>query len=266
MTLDIRPCSSNADFDAVHHLEITIWDVVPADAITPHMLHVIHHIGGIVMGAFDGDKMVGMAVATPMQQVGHLWSHMAGVLPDYQGQGIGFEIKQVQKQWALEHAYTAIHWSFDPAMRRNANFNFHQLGATTQQYHDNFYGVMTDGLNAGVPSDRFEAIWYLDRVKPTVDIPTSAPFLLHSDNDQAVLALDNKSLDAPFYAIACPYDFPAIKRKNLELATTWRYAMRSAFHAVFEQNYQVVNFITERDSKTCYYLLQKIDNASHHAD
>lgn len=260
MTFSIRPCSTNDEFTAVATLEMAIWDVRPADAITPHMLHVIHHIGGIIMGAFDDEQMVGMAVATSMQQNGHLWSHMAGVLPAYQGQGIGYQIKQVQKEWALAHHYTTIHWSFDPAMRRNAHFNFRQLGATTRQYHKNFYGVMSDGLNAGVPSDRFEAIWDLSATQAPPKTPPNLPFLLCcDDNNQPQLGLD-PNFDSPFYSIACPYDFPAIKVQNLDLALEWRHAMRDAFHRAFEHAYHVVDFVTDRQAQRCHYVLHKIDH------
>ncbi|MEM9955131.1 MAG: GNAT family N-acetyltransferase [Chloroflexota bacterium] len=252
MTITYRPCTTHDEFATVAQLEKTIWAVDDADVITAHMLHVIHRIGGIVFGAFDGDTMVGMAVATPMQEQGLLWSHMAGVLPNYQGQDIGYQIKQVQRDWALKHGYHEMRWSFDPAMRRNANFNFRKLGVTTNIYHNNFYGMMSDGINAGVASDRFEAVWRLNHPKITYDVPDDVSFLLTVGEQQLII---NTTLTQPYHAVACPYDFPAIKSENLNIARMWRQMMAKAFSVAFAGGYHVVDFVTEQDNQFCYYVL-----------
>ncbi len=91
---------------------------------------------------------------------------MAGVRPDYQQYGIGRGLKLHQRAWALEHGYDEIRWTFDPLLRGNANFNLHKLGATFGSYLINFYGTMTDGINAnGLPSDRVEAVWRLNEAR-----------------------------------------------------------------------------------------------------
>ena len=54
-----------------------------------------------------------------------------------------------------------MHWTFDPLVRRNAYFNLHKLGArAVDQYLPDFYGRMTDGINAGdTTSDRLYIQW-----------------------------------------------------------------------------------------------------------
>lgn len=258
MAINYRVCTTNEEFDTVQALEMTIWQVSAKDAITGHVMHVLHHVGGNVLAAFDGDEMIGLAVAAPTKYPGRLWSHMAGIHPDYQGQGIGYQIKQVQREWAIENGYTEMRWTFDPAMRQNAHFNFHLLGTKTTIYHENFYGVMSDNINAGVPSDRFEAIWQLDSDTTPLTIPDNIPFLLESDNQRPVVS-GNPVND--FHAVMCPYDFPAIKAENLDLAVEWRHAMRDVLQAAFEEGYQVVDFVTNRDERQCWYILHNASEA-----
>lgn len=256
MSIDYRVCTSLEEFEQIKELEMLIWTMPDSsEAITTHIQHVLSHIGGLVIGAYDGGVMVGMAVALPTRYEGRLWSHMAGVHPDYQGQGIGYQIKQFQREEALKSGYREIRWTFDPAMRGNAHFNFHLLKARTNLYHPNFYGLMTDGINAGVPSDRFEAIWRLDQEAFSGDVPDDLPFALEALHIQAVR---HEFPADGLIAVACPYDFTSLKAESLDLAKDWRKAMQTVFQEAFTQGYEVVDFVVDRDARRCWYVLQRV--------
>ena len=64
--------------------------------------------------------------------------------------------------WALARGLAQVSWTFDPLVRRNAYFNLAKLGARPRAYLVNFYGPMSDGINAGDDTDRLEAQWRLD--------------------------------------------------------------------------------------------------------
>jgi predicted GNAT superfamily acetyltransferase len=160
MPIDYRPLSDMADFERMVDLEMHIWGVHPRDAVPANMLRALAGHGGLVLGAFDGETMVGLLVSF-RASADALWSHMTGVHPAYQGRGIGWELKRIQREWALTHGITEIRWTFDPIQSRNAHFNLHLLGARSNLYHDNYYGEMDDDINRGMPSDRLEAIWVL---------------------------------------------------------------------------------------------------------
>ena len=72
--------------------------------------------------------VVGMKQGRPM-----LWSHMAGVLPEYRG-GLGFRLKLAQRDRALAQGYDLIEWTFDPMQAMNAHFNFAKLGGVVEEY------------------------------------------------------------------------------------------------------------------------------------
>ena len=80
--------------------------------------------------------------------------------PATQSRGVGHAIKLHQRGWALDRRIESVHWTFDPLVRRNAYFNLHKLGARAVTYLPDFYGRMTDGINAGdATSDRLYIQW-----------------------------------------------------------------------------------------------------------
>ncbi len=244
------------DLEKVVDLEILVWGLPPRDAAPSNLLHAMVNTGSLVVGAYDDDKLIGMALMFPTSRSNKklLWSHMAAVHPDYQSQGIGFELKQFQRKWALENGYLEIGWTFDPLQRGNANFNLHVLGGVTNTYHENFYGEMNDGINAGLPSDRVEVIWKLrnNRVKRLGEGKNSPPLLspdqiddsiclLRSVNNQPILS--KLPLQQNIYLAEIPAKISALKDISKDLALEWRLALRDVFQTAFQAGYRAQDFV-----------------------
>jgi predicted GNAT superfamily acetyltransferase len=119
--------------------------------------------GNYVAGAWDGDALVGAAMGWLGREgdTDHLHSHIAGVVPEAQGRGVGYRLKMHQRSWALERGLTEIHWTFDPLVRKNAGFNLNRLGAVGVAFVEDFYGALDDAMNAGEPTDRMVISWAL---------------------------------------------------------------------------------------------------------
>jgi predicted GNAT superfamily acetyltransferase len=207
-----------------------------------------------------------MALMFPTDRNNHkrLWSHMAAVDPAYQGQGIGFGLKQFQRKWALEHGYQEISWTFDPLQRGNANLNLHVLGAITNIYHVNFYGEMTDDINVGLPSDRVEVNWRLrnPRVKQLSEHKIPSPLLTVSDisDEQYLLrSVENQPVNAPLspkqntYLVEIPTNINSLKQTSPDLALAWRIALRNALQSAFQAGYSAQDFLMIEGR--CYYVL-----------
>ena len=120
------------------------------------------HAGGYAAVLWEDDEPVGSAFGF----LGHwhdgrlsLHSHLAGVLPARAGRGHGEALKRHQWRWARERGLEAITWTFDPLVRRNAVFNLVKLGARVTAYHEDFYGEIHDGINAGERTDRLVVRW-----------------------------------------------------------------------------------------------------------
>lgn len=94
----------------------------------------------------------------------HVHSHQIGVLASHRRRGIGYALKLAQRSTCLAHGVDQVRWTFDPLVRRNVAFNLNALGARAVAFHPDFYGAMTDSINAADASDRLEARW--DLVQP----------------------------------------------------------------------------------------------------
>lgn len=141
-----------------------VWQEDPSDpSMTVVVLHALAHTGNYVSAAYDGDTLVGGCVGF-LSAVGgsELHSHIAGVAGTARGRSVGFALKTHQRAWALARGLAQVSWTFDPLVRRNAYFNLAKLGARPRAYLVNFYGPMSDGINAGDDTDRLEAQWRLD--------------------------------------------------------------------------------------------------------
>ena len=161
------------DFERCVEVQIAVWGYSDGDVIPRRMFVVAHRIGGQVVGAFDGEEMVGFAMALPGYRDGraYLHSHMLAVLPGYRDQGIGRRLKLAQRDDALERGFDLMEWTFDPLEIKNANLNVRGLGAICRRYQEDFYGPSSSPLQGGLPTDRLYAEWWLrsDRVKARVD-------------------------------------------------------------------------------------------------
>src|SRR3546814_11993566 len=86
-----------------------------------NILRALQHSGNYVVGVFDGERMVGASAAwfgAPASRTMH--SHITGVLPQYQGRGIGRVLKQHQRDWAFAREAGHIPSSFDPHIARHS--------------------------------------------------------------------------------------------------------------------------------------------------
>jgi predicted GNAT superfamily acetyltransferase len=162
--LVIRPCEGFEEFAACVQLQIDVWGYGDRDVIPRRVFIVAQRIGGQVIGAFDGDRLVGFAMAIPGISLGrpYLHSHMLAVEPEYRNQGIGRRLKLFQREEALGRGITRMEWTFDPLEIKNSFLNVGKLGAIVRRYAVNFYGVSSSRLHGQVPTDRLYAEWWLD--------------------------------------------------------------------------------------------------------
>lgn len=154
--IEIREIGTVAEAEAAAGYLQSVWadgpEVVPVDLIIAGA-----HVGAYAVAAYEGEKVVGASFGIQGSFNGAriLHSHVTAVAV----KGLGFDIKQHQREWAAKQGIKAITWTFDPLVRRNCVFNFEKLGATAIEYLPNFYGAMSDAINQGEESDRLFAWW-----------------------------------------------------------------------------------------------------------
>jgi predicted GNAT superfamily acetyltransferase len=168
----IRKCIELDEFHECVELQRRIWGEKDLEVEPSTMFVVAAHSGGQVLGAFDGERLVGytLAVAGLRDGIPYLHSHMTGIDGDYRDRGIGRMLKLFQREEALSREIRLVQWTFDPLEFRNAHFNLNRLGAICRRYLPNLYGFTTSPLHRGLPTDRLLVEWYLDSKKTVAAI------------------------------------------------------------------------------------------------
>lgn len=226
----------------------SLWDVIwrRTDAgheVDPALMVALEEADGYLAAAFAGRQMVGAALGFwGSPGYGALHSHITGVLPAYAGQGVGAAIKHHQRDWVLARGGSAITWTYDPLVARNAHFNLNRLGARPERYLLDVYGALTDDLNRGDPSDRLLVRWTLTEVPPpTSDRPTVA-LVIDRDGSPSVGTSLAEVDPASALTVAVPADITGLRRMDPAVATLWRSAVREALVPLFDRGWRITGF------------------------
>ena len=265
--LTYRDLTSLAEFASVVDLERQIWGPGYDDVVPVPILAVTAQRGGILIGAFDRDRMIGFVYSLAGIKDGKAtqWSHMLGVLDEYRKGGTGYQLKILQRDRALAMGVDLIEWTFDPMQAANAHLNFAKLGVLVQHYEENVYGESASPLHRGNPTDRFIAEWWIRLPRVEERLAGSAPMapaltvepINRARGDGAWLepVEVNVSLDAKRISVEIPAGFTDMLRQAPELALEWRMATRRMFTTYFARGYQVIEFFLDRANRRGTYLL-----------
>ncbi len=249
--VDIRLVSTHDEFAACEAMSRDIWGAAERNVVPRELLLTMQHNGGLVHGAFlPAGQLVGFCFAFLGRRDGQLrlCSHQLGVLDAFRGKGIGIALKQAQRYDALRLGVELVTWTFDPLEARNAYINLHRLGCIARLYDRDHYGPMEDELNRGLPSDRFEAEWWLQRPKPATaanpgaNTPTDPVVMLRIGADGEPVREQLDVSRGTTVLISVPPDFQAVKRAGVELALRWRMESRAAFEAALTAGLIAVDF------------------------
>ncbi len=287
--LTIRPLTNHNDYEQTRQIHMAAWGLDAAETIPPLTLHALQHNGSILLGAYDGDMLIGYilgtlgTVETPgrIDQIAaarlKLFSVIMGILPAYQGQGIGTQLKLAQREAALRLGIRMITWTYDPLESRNGRLNIGKLGAICHRYYRDFHGPMA-GRNAGLASDRFEVEWWVtsNRVEGRVaqqrrplslDAMRGAGAVVVNeatfDDDLLIPPLDFARSDKNLLLVEIPADIQALKAADLALARQWRQHTWQLFEYYFAANFAVTDFVFQpgEDGRSrSFYLLTHNDS------
>jgi predicted GNAT superfamily acetyltransferase len=268
------------EMEAVEVLQRTVWPASETEVVPVHILVAGVHNGGLLVGAFrdtPAEPLIGFVFGfpglyqTPDGPRAKHYSHMLAVHPDFRDRGLGFALKRAQWQMVRHQGLDRITWTFDPLMSRNAHLNIGKLGAVCNTYRLEFYGEMRDGLNAGLPSDRFDVDWWVNtkrverrlsrKARLRLDLahylaggteilnptrregagwpqPSGSVELQPEQGKQEMQATNN-----PLLLVEIPSDFQAMKTAEPALALEWRLHSRWLFESLFKRGYLVTDFV-----------------------
>jgi predicted GNAT superfamily acetyltransferase len=272
----IRLLESPEDMTAVESLQRAVWPGSETDVVPAHMLITAVHNGGLLVGAFVENELVGFVFGfpgiefTPDGPRPKHCSHMMGIQIEQRDSGLGFALKRAQWQMVRHQGLDHITWTYDPLLSRNAYLNIAKLGAVCATYRRSEYGDMRDGLNAGLPSDRFMVDWWINtrRVERRLGKRARRPlklddfskaelqplYSLHAPADRWLHPPEHFSpLEGNLTLAEIPPDFSALKDADFSLARDWRFFSRELFETAFSAGYIVTDFIY--DQSRSFYVL-----------
>jgi predicted GNAT superfamily acetyltransferase len=170
--ISVERMTSRAEFQEASALYADVFGYGDGSALNTRLLRAITRNGGMAVGARSvSGVLAGFAYAFPAIVDGEvsLYSQAAFVRASMQGRGVGRVLKEAQRVDAISRGFRSMKWSFDPALARNAYFNFNVLGTTASVFEPDYYD---DGA-----SDRLIVEWHFDveRSAATAVTASAAP-------------------------------------------------------------------------------------------
>lgn len=256
--IKIKQLTMMQELYQAQEVEEAVWKMSP---IPVHQTFTVLNNGGIILGAFAGEKMIGFLYSFPGfdgEQI-YLCSHMMGILPEYREAGLGKKLKLTQYDIAREKGYTMITWTYDPLESQNAYLNLHKLGSVGAIYKMNYYGNMTDKLNQGLRTDRFQIEWHLDdRTNERPKRIDEAKLLIRiNEHGEPIVDLEKYNADGEYWFVPIPAYFQTIKQENIKLAKQWRRTTGEVFEKLFSHGYIAKDLIRNENDQFSYYYFSK---------
>ena len=245
-SIEIRPVETFAELRAVEEMQKEVWGIPDLDVVPLTHLVAVKEAGGVLLGAFDRETLVGFVYGFVAHEDGEIahHSHMLAVKHDYRNFNLGYKLKLAQREAVLAQGINLITWTFDPLQSLNAYFNFTKLGVISDRYLINFYGEDAASFLHQSGTDRFWVKWKLNSERVVkrlikVDVTPKQP--------------------ADKLLIEIPGDINAVQQQSPELAREWRERTRRAFTEAIGAGYVVVDFYRETrgDQKVGIYVLGK---------
>lgn len=268
--VEIREIAGQKEMRAVENLQKEVWGIPDLDVVPLTQLAAAQAAGGVLLGAFDGEILVGFAYGFASYEHGRAahHSHMLAVKPAYRRFNLGYRLKLTQRERVLAQGITEMTWTFDPLQSLNAYFNFCKLGAAANRYFVNFYGEEATSFLHRSGTDRLWVTWHLDsnRVKERIEKKVAAVefenvqrLVKSSENNIPSIVDFAESLTNAQLIIEIPANINELQKQNIELAVEWREATRMAFTMTLEQGYIVKEFyrINRNDRNYGAYLLKR---------
>lgn len=278
--IEIRPIRTLHHLKRTHDVQRNTWGYND-DMIIPYtQLISAQHNGGVLLGAFLKDELVGFLYGYLGMAGGklYLFSQRMGVLPAMQGKGIGARLKFAQREQMLKQGIDTIVWTYDPLEGKNAMLNIEKLGGFVRTYVRDIYGSVNNPLQGGLGTDRFLLEWPLmhkrvtKRVNTRVRIAPPTEWLQEKKYRLVNFANWEHELPRPIAAdlersddillVQVPSNVQAIKRRDLSVARGWRTTTRAIFEAYFKRGYVITGFASEKRKKINTPNIYKLEKAT----
>ncbi len=276
MTLRIIRLTKPEQFAESERVQRSAWGLdAESSAVPAHLLIAAQRHDGLVLGAYEGRRMVGVLMGFTALSRGrpYHYSHITGVRKDYQSRGVGYALKLGQRAYVLRRGLSLVKWTFDPLQARNAFFNIAKLGGVCKTYIRNMYGELGDSLNRGRLTDRFEIEWWVGskRVRKLLE-QGHRRLWVNELLDQGVELVNETmkksgvrqpsqvrlGLRGRRLLVEIPENIVRVGDLSLAVSRAWTMSFRRIFENYFGRGYVVTDVLVESGSgeRKVFYLLE----------
>lgn len=255
--LTIRDVEGIAELRRVGELQLRVadWSEHTAPLVA---LIASCEVGAILIGAFDGESLVGFVYGFPGYRGRRriLHSHMLAVDPAYRQLDLGYRLKLAQRKRAIAEGVNEITWTFDPLRSMNAYLNVNRLGVVAESYRPAYYGETCNPAARHIGTDRIWVRWPLDseRVRRRLEggssrgptpgrLESALPLVRQGPDGRPVSTGGEDEPDAASVIVEIPDDIGIAQQSDPSAATAWRDATRQAFLACLAHGYSVEDFV-----------------------
>ena len=284
----IKEIDAEEDFKECVKIQQELVQLNEVGIVPAYLLKLIGENGGLTLGCYLNEKLLGFNFsfsAYSNKDGYYLFSDTMGFYRSYQRKSLGYLVKQVQFQLALEKGASKVIWTYDPLLGPNANINIRKVGGIVHHYEMDKYSDVTYSKGVSIPADRFILDWQIQskRVQSRILedhihgslLPESfqkvfasrtIPVIYHSSHQK--IHFEFREItdlyflpEEPVVLIEIPYEFQDIKDKIPELAFDWRIKTRRLFQFYLNtHHYKVIDFyqLEENDEMRNFYVLAKL--------
>lgn len=252
----IRDIKTVAEMRAVEEMQKEVWGVPDIEVVPASHLTAAVAAGGVLIGAFDGDRLVGFVYGFPSFERGQTahHSHMLAVKPEYRNYKLGEKLKHAQRVTVARQGIKLISWTFDPLQSLNAYFNFNKLGVVSDTYFIDFYGDDAPSFLHQNSTDRLWVFWHAAEKSGTseadlIDTPRLVRFGEGATPETSLLDWQSEQL-----AIEIPANINELQAKDMQLAAEWRQATRAAFTDAFNKGFVATGYYRLGNDSGIYIL------------
>lgn len=263
--IKIQPLVDAQDMAAFVRLQHEEWGDDPTQLICQPMLLAMARNGGSVLGAFDGNKLVGGAVAflgaaiddenRPAMANLKLVGQRLVVDENYRNQGVGYRLKLAQYAFCQQRSIRLMTWLFDPLMSVSAHIAIRKLGGVVSEK----VATVWDGDAATTANHYLQADWWLtsDRVKQRLT-KGRTPLALEQYLEAGTQIMNPSKLNtanfpepSPDYKqptsalglIEIPARFSHLAKSDPDLAQTWREHIQALFGLILREGFILTDFV-----------------------
>lgn len=273
--MEIRQLESMQEMDEAEDTMQSAFDASDRAVIPDHVFKICAE-KGIVLGAYQEGKQVGMAFGFRGIDNRTVYLHTIGVRKDYTSQGIGEELMRNFLAISRDQDMKKVSLTYDPLLAANAALYLRKAGGKVSEYRQNMYGDQSEGSNVGeTPTDRFIVEYGLESAQVR-DFISGEPRQRSYDGVQDILIFDSLDLiseefcieecknnitatdipESEVLGVQVPDDLSLLKKKGGEARA--RYATREVFEKLLAEDYVITDFISgSGESEQNKYILTK---------